>query len=109
MESRSQMIIPNSYEELAQYVESGKHVFFFTADWCGDCSFIKPSLPKIEEKFPQFCFVEVNRDQFLDLVIQWNIIGIPSLVVIEEGCERGRLVNKSRKSKNEIIQFLEQI
>lgn len=103
------MIIPNSYEELAKYVESGKHVFFFTADWCGDCLFIKPSLPEIEEKFPQFHFVEVNRDQFLDLAIQWNIIGIPSFVVIEDGHEQGRLVNKNRKNKTEIIQFLEQI
>ena len=25
-----------SLEELATYVEKGKNVFFFTADWCGD-------------------------------------------------------------------------
>lgn len=103
------MIVPNSYEELAQYVESGKNVFFFTADWCGDCLFIKPFLPEIQEKFPDFNFVEVDRDRFLDLAIQWNIIGIPSLVVIENGKEQGRLVNKNRKSKAEIIQFLAQI
>ena len=42
------MIQPQSMEELASYVEhKGKTVFFFTADWCGDCRFIKPFLPEI--------------------------------------------------------------
>lgn len=37
------MIIPQNYEELAEIVKSeGKHVLFFTAGWCPDCTFIKP-------------------------------------------------------------------
>ena len=47
------MIIPNSVEELATYVEKGRNVFFFTADWCGDCSFIKPAMPEIEATKPE--------------------------------------------------------
>lgn len=54
------MIIPTSYEELASYVKQDKSVFFFTADWCGDCRFIKPVMPEIEAEFPEFRFVEVT-------------------------------------------------
>ncbi|OFI48178.1 thiol reductase thioredoxin [Floricoccus tropicus] len=100
------MIIPNSYEEIAEYVEKGKNVFFFTADWCGDCRFIKPSMPEIEAENPEFTFVEINRDKFMDLAIEWGIMGIPSFVVTEDGKETGRLVNKLRKTKNEINEFL---
>ncbi|MCZ1469302.1 thioredoxin family protein, partial [Enterococcus faecium] len=56
------MIIPNSLEELAGYVETGKSVFFFTAGWCGDCRFIKPQMPEIENDFSDWQFIEVDRD-----------------------------------------------
>ncbi|MGX7243771.1 thioredoxin family protein [Enterococcus quebecensis] len=100
------MIIPTSYEELASYVSEGKSVFFFTADWCGDCRFIKPVMPEIEADFPEFRFIEVDRDKFLELASEWNIFGIPSFVVTDQGKELGRLVNKARKTKEEITTFL---
>ena len=42
----------------------------------------------------------------MDVAVEWNIFGIPSLVVIEDGKELGRLVNKDRKTKEEIEAFL---
>jgi thiol-disulfide isomerase/thioredoxin len=103
------MILPASLEELAGYVEKGRNVFFFTADWCGDCRFIKPVMPEIEAEFSQFQFIEIDRDQFIDVAAQWNIFGIPSFVVIKDGQELGRLVNKNRKTKEEIRMFLTSI
>ncbi|MBO0438909.1 thioredoxin family protein [Candidatus Enterococcus ikei] len=103
------MIIPTSYEELASFVAEGKSVFFFTADWCGDCRFIKPVMPEIEAAFPDFRFIEVDRDKFMELASEWNIFGIPSFVVTNDGKELGRLVNKDRKTKEEITTFLKSI
>lgn len=100
------MIIPKSLEELAGYVESGNNIFFFTADWCGDCQYIKPQIPEIEADFPQWNFIQVDRDEFIDVAAEWNIFGIPSFVVIKDGQEQGRLVNKARKTKAEIEDFL---
>lgn len=100
------MIIPKSLEELAVYVEKGNNVFFFTADWCGDCRFIKPAMPAIEANFPEYQFIQVDRDEFIDVATEWNILGIPSFVVINDGKEVGRLVNKDRKTQEEIETFL---
>ncbi|MGT2907951.1 thioredoxin family protein [Streptococcus dentiloxodontae] len=101
------MISPKSYEEIASYIEKPeKTVFFFTADWCPDCQFIYPALPEIETENPDFTFIRINRDDFMAMAKQWNIFGIPSFVVIENGQELGRLVNKLRKSKEEINSFL---
>ncbi|MGY3765583.1 thioredoxin family protein [Vagococcus vulneris] len=100
------MIIPKSYEELAGFVEKGKTMLFFTADWCGDCVFIKPSMPEIEADFPEYQFVQVDRDGFIDICQKWDIFGIPSFVAIDDGQELGRFVSKNRKTKKEIEEFI---
>jgi thiol-disulfide isomerase/thioredoxin len=102
------MIYPNNVEEMNEYVTKGDNVFFFTADWCPDCTVIKPVMPEIEAVFPQFSFVEVDRDKFLDLAGEWNIMGIPSFVVTKEGKEIDRYVDKFRKTKEQIVDFLTQ-
>ncbi|GAB6677054.1 thioredoxin family protein [Streptococcus uberis] len=101
------MIEPKSYEELAQIIEKPeKVVLFFTADWCPDCQFIYPVMPEIEAENADFTFIRVNRDNFMEVAQEWNIFGIPSFVVLENGKEIGRLVNKLRKTKAEINDFL---
>ena len=52
---------------------------------------------------------EVDRDKYIDVAAEWNIFGIPSFVVIQDGKELGRLVNKDRKTKQEIESFLESV
>ena len=45
------MITPNSLEEIASYVEQdGKKVFVFSADWCGDCRYLKPFCRRLRLK-----------------------------------------------------------
>lgn len=101
------MIVPSTYEELAGLIENeDKLVLFFTADWCPDCQFICPVMPDIEAEHTNMTFVRVNRDQFIEVAQKWDIFGIPSFVVIEKGQEVGRLVNKMRKTKTEIMHFL---
>ena len=95
--------------ELASYIEGEPTVFFFTADWCGDCVYIKPVMPEIEAAFPNYRFVQVDRDEFIDLCAEWNIFGIPSFIVTNQGKEVGRLVNKARKTKEEVVKFLEEL
>ena len=100
------MLITNDLEELATYVEKGQNIFFFTADWFGDCRYIKPMMPELKAEFPEYQWIEVDRDAFIDVCVKWGIFGIPSFVVIKEGQEIGRLVNKNRKTKEEIATFI---
>ena len=101
------MITPNSLEEIASYVEQeGKKGFVFSADWCGDCRYLKPFLPEIEAEYPEFTFILIDRDAYMDLAKVWDVYGIPSLVVLEKDKEIGRFVNRDRKTKAQITAFL---
>lgn len=93
-------------EQYHESIQSGKSIFMFSADWCGDCRFIEPVLPEIESAYPQYTFYHVDRDQFIDLCAELSIFGIPSFVAFENGKEIGRFVSKDRKTKEEIEDFI---
>ncbi|HJA47135.1 MAG TPA: thioredoxin family protein [Candidatus Limosilactobacillus excrementigallinarum] len=93
-------------DELNQRVADGNYVLFFTADWCPDCNFIKPAMPEIEKDFNDYTFLLVDRDENIDLAADLGIMGIPSFVVYKAGQEVGRFVNKDRKTKEQVEDFL---
>ncbi|WP_044340699.1 thioredoxin family protein [Rossellomorea aquimaris] len=95
-----------SVEEFHQLKENGKHVFMFSADWCPDCRVIEPVLPEIESQYSEYTFLYVDRDQFIDLCIELDIFGIPSFLAYGDGRELGRFVNKDRKTKEQIENFM---
>lgn len=93
-------------DQLIETIGNGKVVLFFTADWCPDCRFIKPAMPEIEQDFSDYTFYEVDRDENIDLAAELNVFGIPSFIVYDNGKEIGRFVNKDRKTKRQVEDFL---
>ena len=93
-------------DQLIETISNSKVVLFFTADWCPDCRFIKPAMPEIEQDFSDYTFYEVDRDENIDLAAELNVFGIPSFIVYDNGKEIGRFVNKDRKTKQQVEDFL---
>ncbi|KRL92241.1 thioredoxin family protein [Limosilactobacillus equigenerosi] len=92
--------------ELQTTVANGQTILFWTADWCPDCRFIKPAMPEIEAEYADFKFIQVDRDENIDLAAEMGIMGIPSFVAYRDGEEIGRFVNKDRKTKEEVETFI---
>lgn len=84
------------------------YVLYFTADWCGDCKFIEPVMPEIEAHHPEFSFIKVDRDEWIDTAMELGIMGIPSFVAYKDGEEVSRFVGRQRKTKEEIERFLDE-
>ena len=95
-----------SVEQFQQLKNGDATLFVFSADWCGDCRFIDPFMPEVEEKFTNYTFVKVDRDAFIDLCIELDVYGIPSFVAYIKGEEVGRFVSKDRKTQEEIESFI---
>ncbi|MDP3965910.1 MAG: thioredoxin [archaeon] len=81
----------------------------FYADWCGPCKMLKPAYNKISEEYEgKLDFKRLNTENEEILAMQFEIRGIPSLVIVKDGEEIGRIVGymgeEQLKSKiNEIL------
>ena len=81
-----------------------KVVIDFYADWCGPCKMLSPVVDKLAEEHSEFKVVKVNVDEEPDLAGNYQIMSIPTLVVIENGKE----VNRSMglQSKQDILNLV---
>jgi len=95
-----------SIEQFENLKSEERIIFMFSADWCGDCRVIEPILPRIEADYPEYQFILVDRDAFIDLCGELDIFGIPSFIAFHNGEEVGRFVSKDRKSQAEIEEFI---
>ncbi|KRL91062.1 thioredoxin family protein [Lactobacillus kalixensis] len=93
-------------EKLTYIIKEGRVVLEFSAEWCPDCRFLDPFLPEIEADFSDSKFYQIDRDGSMDVAKNLMIMGIPSFVVYQDGKEIGRLVNKDRKTKQQVEDFL---
>ena len=98
-----------SVEQYHEVIMNENAIILFTANWCPDCMVIKPFMPSIVEKYNQYNFYTINRDQLMDLCVELEIFGIPSFVDFKGGQEVGRFVNKERKTRQQIEEFIESL
>lgn len=98
-----------SVEQYHEVITNENAIILFTANWCPDCMVIKPFMPSIVEKYNEYNFYTINRDQLMDLCVELEIFGIPSFVAFKDGQEVGRFVNKERKTRQQIEGFIESL
>lgn len=87
----------------------GQSMMVFSTTWCPDCHFLKTFIDDLVNKNKEWTFYYIDRDQMVDLCISLDIMGIPSFVAYKDGHEVGRLVNKMRKTQDEIQSFIDGI
>lgn len=79
----------------------------FWANWCGPCKMVSPIVDKVAEEVGGKAKVgKVNVDEEQELARSFNIMSIPTLIVINNG----KLVKQSVgvMSKEEILNMLKQ-
>jgi thioredoxin 1 len=76
----------------------------FWAPWCGPCRMVGPLIDEIAEERPDIKVVKVNVDEEQELSAQYNVMSIPTLLVIKNG----EVVNKSlgARPKEQILEML---
>ena len=79
-----------------------KKILYFTATWCGPCTYIKPQMQEISNQIP-ISFIDVDSNA--TTTEKYNIKNIPAVVLIDNnGRELGRLVG-SNVTKQSVIEL----
>ena len=72
-----------SVKEFDELISQGECLVDFFATWCGPCKAMTPVMNLMEEKYGnKFEFKKVDFDKNQDLVQQYNIEAVPTLVVL---------------------------
>jgi len=92
-----------NYEE--EVINSKERVLLdFHATWCGPCKMLSPVLQEIEKDENDFKICKIDIDQSPELAEQFQIMSVPTLVVMEAG----KVVKKSSgvRPKEEILSMM---
>lgn len=64
----------------------------FYADWCGPCKMLSPIVDEVAKENDDIKVVKVNVDESQNTAIKYQVMSIPTLVVIKNGNEVNRSV-----------------
>jgi len=88
-----------------EVLESNKTVLLdFWASWCGPCRMVSPLIDEIAGETPEIKVGKINVDEQRELASAFNVMSIPTLVVMKNG----QVVNQAMgaRPKAQIISML---
>lgn len=62
----------------------------FWAVWCGPCRTMSPIFEELAKEMSDMTFAKVNVDDAPELAMRFNVLSIPTFVVLKGGAEIGR-------------------
>ena len=96
-------ITKSNFQELV--LNADKEVLLdFWAPWCGPCRMVSPIVDEIAEERKDILVGKVNVDEEMELAAQFQVMSIPTLVVLRNGQVVSRTVGA--RPKDAILSLL---
>ncbi len=108
-EETSQILEIKNIEQFKQQVLNENDIVFidFYATWCMPCKTMSPIIEEIAKEHKDVKFVKVDIDENEELAIEYNIMSIPTMIIIQNGEIVKTFVGI--KSKETIVNELEHL
>lgn len=99
-----------SNEQFEEVISNNAPVIVkFEADWCPDCKRMDMFIDEIVEANKQYTWYEMDRDQFPEIAEKYAVMGIPSLLIFQDGEKTAHLHSANAKSPEQVNEFLESV
>ena len=100
-------VIELTKDNFNQETSQGKVLVDFWASWCGPCKMLSPIVDEIAEEAPDGLKVcKVNIDDQPELAQQFQVMSIPTLIVMKDGKPAASSVGARPKQK--ILQMIQE-
>ena len=96
-------ITKNNFQE--EVINSEKPVLLdFWASWCGPCRMVSPIVDEIAQERPDVKVCKVNVEEQRELAAAFQVMSIPTLVVMKGG----KIINRAlgARPKEQILELL---
>ncbi|WP_087974513.1 thioredoxin family protein [Oceanobacillus rekensis] len=80
----------------------------FFADWCPDCKRMDMFIGDVMDEFKNYKWYEVNSDEVEGLAEQYEVMGIPSVLIFQNGEKLAHQHSAYTKSPESVTDFLHQ-
>ena len=81
-----------SKENFKDEIGNGKTIVDFWAAWCGPCKQLGPIFEELSAEIDGVEFAKVNVDEHGEVAQEFQVRGIPTMVLFEDGKEIDRIV-----------------
>ncbi|MCF3944627.1 thioredoxin family protein [Oceanobacillus alkalisoli] len=80
----------------------------FFAGWCPDCRRFDMFSGQVMEAFSNYSWYEVNIDEIEGIAQKYEVMGIPSVLIFQNGEKLAHQHSAYTKTPEEVTEFLEQ-
>ncbi|SFK83448.1 Thiol-disulfide isomerase or thioredoxin [Salinicoccus halodurans] len=97
------------YEDFKAKTQSDdKIIVKFFAGWCPDCTAMNMFIDPIMEEYNTVDWYELNRDDIPEAAEENDVMGIPSLLVFQNGEKLAHLHSANAKTPESVTEFLKE-
>jgi thioredoxin 1 len=85
-------------EDFDEKISKGNWVIDFWAEWCGPCKMMAPEFEKAAHEMKgKIKFGKINIEEQSELAQRFEVMSIPSLIMIKNGAEVDRTIGALQK------------